>query len=136
SNSVKSSCEEEEEANMVYIGQPPIEDKEKLRRKVRGHNAIYLSNNPSYDELREAFDALHEQAFKAFKKLTEKGRLISILELKVSGAQTIRCLKVVHGEVRNIQAKLDKALVPEVTFAIDPKPFDKPMNRPYKKYKF
>jgi hypothetical protein len=67
---------------MVHIGKPPTEDKEELRGQVRGHNSIYLSGNPSYDELREAFDALHEQTLKAFKKLSEKRRLISILSRK------------------------------------------------------
>jgi preprotein translocase subunit SecE len=38
--------------------------------------------------------------------------------------------------VRNLHAKLDKALVPKVTFVINQKSFDKPVNRPYKKYKF
>jgi hypothetical protein len=35
-----------------------------------------------------------------------------------------------------LQAKLDKTLVPEVTFVVGPKTFNKPMNKPHKNHKF
>ena len=41
-----------------------------------------------------------------------------------------------QGEVRNLKAKLDKALEPKITFAIDKSNFRKSMVNPYQKYKY
>jgi hypothetical protein len=118
----------------------------------------------SHHELQAAFDTLHCEAKEAFKRLASNNKFFTHLEQKIreserklealkasivestkAGCEDLRntiinygcdTCYIWQGEVRNLKAKLDKALEPKITFAIDKSNFRKSMVNPYKKYKY
>ena len=60
-------------------------------------------------------------------------------DIDVNGCIETRYCEVCHiwqQEVKTLNAKLEKALQPKITYAIDPRIFKKPLNPPYAKYSF
>ncbi|MCI14796.1 hypothetical protein A2U01_0035928, partial [Trifolium medium] len=61
---------------------PPFKGKHYHKRKVSDLDSI-SRNNPSYNELQDAFEKLHGEAIDAFKKLAARRKVISHLEAKI-----------------------------------------------------
>ena len=188
SRSKSSSEEDEERAHVVLMTGSPSKGKKHHKRQVSDSSSI-SNDSPSYDELQNAFEKLYGEATNAFKKLAKRKKVISLLESQIVKLQDeLEALKLTmvnskdefeddnsskhdcdscciwqgevknlqakldkahkssrndcdaccvwQGEVKTLQAKLDEALVSKVTFVDIPKNFNKPKIRPSKNDKF
>ena len=116
----------------------------------------------SFSELKIAFEKLHNKAVDAFKRLSSDKQIFSFLEGKVykaendleslkasiaenskdidiDGCSKVRYCDACHiwqKEVNTLKVKLEKALQPKVTYAVDSRLFKKSLNPPYAKYSF
>ena len=135
------------------------------KNKNVSHSKYDHVDEMSYFELQKAFNTLHHEAKEAFKCLASNKKFFSYLEKKVSDSEKeletlkesmIKSLKgksenddsfwfkwagcetchIWQREARTLKAKLDKALQPKVTFAIDRSNFRNSMNNPYQKYTY
>ncbi|XP_058766926.1 uncharacterized protein LOC131640543 [Vicia villosa] len=162
SSTDEDSSDDDESANLCLMAHDynqPHHKKKSDQKKVR--QAYYNNfNSLTFSELKIAFEKLHKEAVEAFKRLSSDKQIFSHLEGKVYKAeQDLKDLKasiaentknidgcietrycgVCHiwqQEVKTLNAKLEKALQPKVTFAIDPTNFKKTLNPPYAKYSF
>jgi len=154
----ESSSDEDENANLCLSAH------QKNKKKQVRHAKYEKSSSMSHHELQTAFDTLHYEAKEAFKRLASNKKFFSHLEHKIQESERkLEALKasivestktsyedlksrmmnfgcdtcyIWQSEVRNLKAKLNKALEPKITFAIDKSNFRSSMVNPYQKYKY
>ena len=134
------------------------------KKEVR-HAKYDNANKMSHYELQQAFDTLHHEAKEAFQRLASNKKIFTHLEKKISDSEKeleilkesmIKGIKsesktndsewfkwagcetcyIWQNEIRILKAKLNKALQPKVTFAVDRENFRNSMNNPYKRYSY
>ena len=159
-----SSSGSDESANLCLMAHTKNQFYHKKDNHNKQVRQAYPNNFSSmtFSELKIAFEKLQYKAEDAFKRLSSDKQIFSFLESKVYKAEKdLKSLKAsiaesskdkdVRGciprrecevchiwqqEVRTLNAKLEKALQPKVTFAVDPRIFKKMLNPPYSKYSF
>ncbi|XP_058721912.1 uncharacterized protein LOC131593431 [Vicia villosa] len=156
SSSEVSSSDEEELTNLCLTAH-----QHKKKKRV-SHLKPELVDKVSHSQLKLAFEELHRDAIEAFKLLVSNKKIFSYLESKVEKTEKdMEALKqsmldiqkdkveidptswfgcetchIWQKEVRDLKAKLDKALQPKVTFAVDPNKFKRSYTPLYSKYTF
>lgn len=134
----------------------------KKKKTNVSHSKLESINELSSFQLQTTFENLHREIVDAFKKLDSNRRIFSHLEAKLfKTKKNMEALKqymvdvqkdknedvepswfgceschIWKKEVNTLKDKLDKALHPKVTFAIDPSKFKRSLNPSYKKYKY